>query len=182
MADRDLNQSGLRTRKFKGYIQFNDPADTSHWYRLEERQSLTVNFNYTLTHHYNDAGLKFLDPAGHNHTFATVIKLTSDMIDDATGTWGGTSGATAEGTSLSYWIEKLQRYEPVLMTFITTSEALSGPSDAPFQSGDGTEKIIKIKFTGQPNSFTFDMGTDASSTVSVNGTITDILHIKRQDP
>ena len=75
-------------------------------------------------------------------------------------------------------MQRLQRYEPVLMTFITTSEALSGPTVAP-EASQGDEKMIKIKFTGQPTSFAFDLGGDVAPTVGIQGSITDITHIKR---
>ena len=179
MANYDWNAPAFRTRKFKGYIQFSNPASTSDLYRLKERQSLSVTFSYNLTTHYDDAGMKFLDPAGLQHTFSTSIKLTSDMVDDATADWDSSSSVkTSEGSSLSYWIERLQRYEPVLMTFITTSEALSGPTVAP-EASQGDEKMIKIKFTGQPPSFAFDLGGDVAPTVGIQGSITDITHIKR---
>ena len=179
MANYDWNDPSFRTRRFKGYIQFSNPANTGDLYRLKERQNLAVTFSYNLTSHYDDAGMKFLDPNGNQHTFSTTIKMTSDMIDDASSDWdsSATSPKTAEGSSLSYWIERLQRYEPVLMTFITTSEALSGPSNTPLD--DASEKMIKMKFTGQPTTFAFDLGTDASSTVQIQGVVTDITHIKR---
>ena len=179
MANYDWNAPAFRTRKFKGFIQFSNPANTGDLYRLKERQSLSVTFSYNLTSHYDDAGMKFLDPAGHQHTFSTSIKLTSDMVDDATADWDSSSSVkTSEGSSLSYWIERLQRYEPVLMTFITTSEALSGPTVAP-EASQGDEKLIKMKFTGQPTSFAFDLGGDVAPTVGIQGSITDITHIKR---
>ena len=84
---------------------------------------------------------------------------------------GGTV-KSSEGTSITYWIEKLQRYEPVLMTFVTISEGLSGPS------GDTAEKFIKIKFSMQPNSFAFGMNNPAQ-TISISGIITDITNILR---
>ena len=106
MANYDWNAPAFRTRKFKGYIQFSNPANASDLYRLKERQSLSVTFSYNLTTHYDDAGMKFLDPAGHQHTFSSTIKLTSDMVDDATADWDSSSSVkTSEGSSLSYWIE-----------------------------------------------------------------------------
>ena len=181
MTDYDWNDPATRTRRYKGYIQFSNPATPANFYRLKERQSLTVTFTFNLTSHYDDAGMKFLDPNGHNHTFSTTIKLTADMIDDASSDWdsSATSPKTAEGTSISYWIERLHRYEPVLMTFVTTSEALIGPNHSTIGGDNESEKMIKMKFKGQPSGFTIDMGTDTTQSVQIQGTITDIVHIKR---
>ena len=179
MVSYDWNDPNFRTRRYKGYVQFNDPTNSSNWYRLKEKQSVGVTLAFSLGTHYDDAGLKFLDPMGHSHTFTTTIKLTADMIDDATADWdsSASSAKTSEGSSLSYWIEKMQRYEPVLMTFVSTSVALSGPTNAP-EASQSSEKYIKMKFKMQPTSFAFDLDSTAQS-VQVNGTITDIVHIKR---
>ena len=171
------NKPEYRTRRYKGYVQFQDPTNSSSWLRLKEKQTVSVSLNYSLNPHYNDAGLKFLDPAGHSHQFSTTIKLTTDMIDNNTGDWitGTTTTTNAVSTNqktLSYWIEKLQRYEPVIMTFVTTSEALSGPSGA---TGEST---IKLKFSCQPTNFTFGMDATAQD-VAISGQITDIKTISR---
>ena len=177
MVDYNINESPYRTRRYKGFVQFSDPSTPANFYRLKEKQSLSCAFTYTMTAHYNDAGLKFLDPAGHSHQFSTTIKLTTDMIDNNTGDWitGTTTTTNAVSTNqktLSYWIEKLQRYEPVIMTFVTTSEALSGPSGA---TGEST---IKLKFSCQPTNFTFGMDATAQD-VAISGQITDIKTISR---
>ena len=122
-----------------------------------------------------------MDPQGHSHSFSTTIKLTSDMIDDATADWdsSASSAKTSETSSLSYWIEKLQRYEPVLMTFVSTSVALSGPTNAP-QASQASEKYVKMKFKMQPTTFAFDLDSTSQS-VQISGTVADIVHIKRTD-
>ena len=179
MTSYDWNDPNFRTRRYKGYVQFNDPSSSSDWYRLKEKQSVSLSLSFSLSTHYDDAGMKFLDPQGHTHTFSTTIKLTSDMIDDATADWdsSASSAKTSETSSLSYWIEKLQRYEPVLMTFVSTSVALSGPTNAP-QASQASEKYVKMKFKMQPTTFAFDLDSTAQS-VQIQGTVTDIVHIKR---
>ena len=177
MVDYNINESAYRTRRYKGFVQFGDPSTPANFYRLKEKQSLSVALVYAMTAHYNDAGLKFLDPSGHSHQFSTTIKLTTDMIDNNTGDWitGTTTASSAVSTNqktLSYWIEKLQRYEPILMTFVTTSEALSGPSGA---TGEST---IKLRFSCQPTNFSFGMDATAQD-VAITGQITDIKTISR---
>ncbi len=78
----DFNLQGLRTRAFKGFVQFQDPDNASNFLRLKERQTMNVTFQFGRDPHYNDSGIKVLDPAGHQHSFTAVLKVTSDLIDD----------------------------------------------------------------------------------------------------
>jgi len=181
MGETDWNKPDYRTRLYKGYVQFQIP-DGTEFYRLKERQSLTLNFAFTHNQHFNDAGQKFIDPAGFSHTFTMDIKMTSDMIDDATGNWAdptsrAISGSviTSEKQTLSYWIEKLQRYDPIEIIFVATAEALSGPA------GTVTTKYLKTKIRAVPNAFggiAWDERNTVQS-VTISGNILDIIYLKR---
>ena len=43
MASQDFNLASLRSRKFKGFLQFQDPDNTSNYLRLKERQTMTLS-------------------------------------------------------------------------------------------------------------------------------------------
>ena len=181
MAEIDWNKPEYRTRLFKGYVQFQIP-DGTNFYRLKERQAVSVSFTFNHNAHWNDEGLKYIDPAGHSHSFSMTLKVTADMIDDATGNWQdptsrATSGSaiTSEKQTISYWIEKCQRFEPIEIIFVTTAEALAGPS------GEATEKYIKIKLRCVPNQFGPMQwtGTEVSQNVTVSGQVLDIIYLKR---
>jgi hypothetical protein len=171
------NQQSLRTRRFKGYLQFQETGNTSsnNYYRLKERQNLTVNFNFLRSEHYSDDGVKVLDPNGYRHTFSVTLKMTSDMFASAYGT-----GQSASNT-LSYWIYKsaangtnIADLNPVEIIFIATYEALSGPS------GFTTQKYIHWKFVLDPQTFSFSTNVNSGTDeVTISGEVISIQEIKR---
>lgn len=173
MVITDFNLQDIRTRAFKGFVQFQDPDNPSNFLRLKERQTMGVTFNFERVPHYNDSGIKALDPAGHTHSFTTVLKVTSDLIDDEYNKVN--PDATAEKTTLSYWILKNELYEPIQLIFVTTLEALGGPA------GSTDEKFLQFKYTLDPQTFgPITLGaTGGTSNITVTGEVIAIEEIKR---
>ena len=169
----DFNLQGLRTRAFKGFIQFQDPANPAIFLRLKERQSMNVTFNFAKEGHYDDAGTKVLDPAGHNHQFTMTLKLTSDLIDDEYNKV--TPDTTADKKTVSYWILKNDLYEPIQLVFVATLEAQSGPV------GDVAEKFLHLKFVLDPQVFgPVTLGASGgTSNITVSGEVISISEVKR---
>lgn len=164
MTNYDHNLQSLRTRTFKGFVQFQNGSD---WYRLKEKQSITINFNFIRENHYSDAGQKAVDPAGINHSFSMRLKVTSDLFDDV-------FSASSNTNTLSYWIYKNTIHEPVEIVFVATMEALSGPT------GSLTEKYIHIKFTLDPSQFgPITYGSGGTNEISVSGDVLSIAELKR---
>lgn len=171
------NQQSLRTRRFKGYLQFQETGNTGsdQYYRLKERQNLTVNFGFLRSEHYSDDGVKVLDPNGYRHTFSVTLKMTSDMFASAYG-----AGQTASNT-LSYWIYKsaangtnIDDLNPVELVFIATFEALAGPS------GSTTQKYIHWKFVLDPQTFSLGFNVNSGTDeVTIGGEVISIQEIKR---
>jgi len=162
----DFNLQGQRTRAFKGFVQFQDPDDAGIFLRLKERQVMNVTFNFSREPHYDDAGIKVLDPAGHNHSFTTTLKLTSDLIDDE---YNKTDpDTTAEQRTLSYWILKNELYEPIQVVFVTTLESRDG-------------QFIHFKYTLDPQTFgPITLGaTGGTSNITLSGEVIKIEEIKR---
>jgi len=172
MGSTDFNLQNLRARKFKGYLQLQDPDATTNYLRLKELQTFNIQMNFQREAHYDDQGQKTLDPTGYNHTFSCDIKTTADLFDDGF-TWNGfgESGNTApdDKSSISYWIYKNQIYEPVELIFITTMETL----------GSSSNKYLHMKFTCNVNQFTPVTRSGAISDTSISGEILRIESVKR---
>lgn len=155
----DFNLQSLRTRTFKGFVQFQIP-DGSTWYRLKERQAVTINFNFQREQHYSDAGVKALDPAGHNHTFSMRLKFTGDLFDD-------TFSASSNKETLSYWIYKNTVNEPIEVVFVATLEAIAG-----------TNKYTHLKFKLDPSSFgPITYGQGGTNEIGVSGEVISITSL-----
>ncbi len=162
----DFNLRNLRTRAFKGFIQFQDPEDSNVFLRLKERQTMQITFDFAKTPHYDDAGIKVLDPAGHTHSFTTTLKVTSDLIDDEYDKVN--PDATSDQRTLSYWILKNELFEPIQLIFITTLESRDG-------------KFLHFKYTLEPNTFgPITLGASGgTSDITVTGEIIRIEEIKK---
>ena len=177
MGSVDFNLQNLRSRKFKGYLQFQDPDATSNYLRLKELQNFDIGMNFNREAHYDDQGQKALDPAGYNHSFSCSIKTTADLFDTGF-TWagfGGSNTAPTDKSSLSYWIYKNQNFEPVELIFITTMETLG--TDTHATTGN---KYLHMKFTCDVNSFTpITRGGSALSETEISGEILKIEAVKR---
>ena len=139
MGSTDFNLQNLRARKFKGYLQLQDPdvSNGTSYLRLKELQTFEIGFSFNREAHYDDQGQKVLDPSGYQHTFRCAIKTSADMFDTGF-TWlgfgSGSNVAPTDKSSLSYWIYKNQNFEPVELIFITTMETLGTNTHA--TSGD----------------------------------------------
>lgn len=173
MAIIDFNLQSLRTRAFKGFIQFQDPSNPANYLRLKERQTASITFNWARDPHYDDAGIKVLDPAGHTHNFDMTLKLTSDLIDDEYNKV--TPDTTADKKTISYWILKNELYEPIQLIFVTTLEARSGPT------GEETEKFLHLKFVLDPTKFGPVILGASGGTVNipVSGEVISISEVRR---
>lgn len=166
----DFNLASLRARRFKGFLQFQDP-ESSTYYRLKERQNMSISFNWNKQEHYSDDGTKVFDANGFNHTFSITLKTTSDLFDTVYSTINLTDATTYDGKTLSYWIKKNQNYENVEIVFVTTMEA----------EGSNTDKYIHIKFTGDVQSITplsLPLGGATSETI-ISGQIKTITEVKK---
>lgn len=179
----DFNLQNLRTRTFKGFVQFQSPdGENDNYYRMKERQSARVDFRFDYQTHYSDSGQKALDPQGYSHSFTIDLKTTSDLFDD---TWltpsqidGGTKPADDDMAwqTLSYWIARGNANDPLQIVFVTTLQALGGPAG----SGNTTEKYIHMKFTLQPSVFgPITYGTGGSNNITISGDVVSIDYIKR---
>lgn len=159
MVITDFNLQSLRTRAFKGFVQFQDPANSNNYLRLKERQTVDVTFSFDREGHYNDAGIKVLDPAGHRHTFSTRLKVTSDLLDDQ-------YSASSDQKTLSYWIFQNEIYEPIQIIFVTTLEARDG-------------QFLHFKYTLDPQTFgPVTIGaTGGTSNIDVSGEVISIEEI-----
>ena len=164
MVITDFNLQDLRTRAFKGFVQFQDPDNASIFLRLKERQTMSVTFNFSREPHYDDAGIKVLDPSGHNHTFTTVLKVTSDLLDDQYDKNDPDTGA--DQRTLSYWILKNELFEPIQVIFVVTLEARDG-------------QFLHFKYTLEPQTFgPVTLGaTGGTSNITVAGEVIAIEEI-----
>ena len=172
MGSVDFNLSSLRARRFKGYLQMQDPQTPSNYLRLKERQTMNITLSFGRDSHYDDQGQKVLDPAGYTHQFSVDVKTTADMFDTGF-TWlgfGGSNTAPTDQSSISYWIYKNQIYEPVELIFITTMETVASA---------GTSKYLHLKFTCDVNAFTPITLAGATSDTSISGEILKIEAVKR---
>jgi len=164
MVITDFNLQDLRTRAFKGFVQFQDPDNASNFLRLKERQTMSVTFNFSREPHYDDAGIKVLDPSGHNHSFTTVLKVTSDLLDT---TYNKSDpDATSGKETLSYWILKNELFEPIQIIFVVTLEARDG-------------QFLHFKYTLEPQTFgPITLGaTGGTSNITVAGEVIAIEEI-----
>lgn len=179
MVITDFNLQSLRTRSFRGFVQFQNPDDPSEFFRMKEKQTIRLIFKFDREGHYSDQGLKVLDPTGHAHSFDMNLKVTSDLIDDqyeSTPPFGtGTDPDTgAEKQTLSYWILKNEIYEPIQIIFVVTLEARSGPA------GDTSEKFLHFKFTLDPTTFgPISLPSGGTSDIAVSGEVISIEEIIR---
>ncbi len=166
MVINDFNLQGIRTRAFKGFVQFQNPDNASEFLRLKERQTMNVTFNFNREPHYDDAGIKVLDPAGHNHSFTTTLKVTSDLIDDQYDKTDPDTGSDQK--TLSYWILKNELYEPIQVIFVVTLEARDG-------------QFLHFKYTLDPTTFgPVTLGaTGGTSNITVAGEVIAIEEIIR---
>ena len=164
MVITDFNLQDLRTRAFKGFVQFQDPDNASIFLRLKERQTMSVTFNFSREPHYDDAGIKVLDPSGHNHTFTTVLKVTSDLLDDQYDKNDPDTGADQK--TLSFWILKNELFEPIQVIFVVTLEARDG-------------QFLHFKYTLEPQTFgPITLGaTGGTSNITVAGEVIAIEEI-----
>jgi len=161
MVITDFNLQNLRTRAFKGFVQFQDPDNASNFLRLKERQTMNLTFSFSREPHYNDSGIKVLDPTGHNHTFDTTLKVTSDLLDT-------TYDASSDTKTLSHWIFQNEIYEPIQLIFVTTLEAR-----------EGTNKFLHFKYTLDPQVFgAITLGASGgTSNIPVSGEVISIEEI-----
>ena len=155
----DFNLQNLRTRAFKGFVQFQNPDNASEFLRLRERQTMNVTFSFDRVPHYNDAGIKVLDPSGHGHTFTTTLKVTSDLLDTQYDT-------NSDQKTLSYWIFKNEIYDPIEIIFVTTLESRDGD-------------FLHFKYTLDPQTFgPVTLGpSGGTSDISVSGEVISIEEI-----
>ena len=143
VAPTDFNEVAKRGTTFKGFVQFQDPAGAV-WFRLKERQNLSLTFKFNRAPHYDDAGLLALDPAGINHSFSMTLKVTSDLFDTVYDT---TSPITGDEKTISYWIAKNAVHEPLDVIFVTSMQMLEDPA------GGQTTPFINMKFVLSPDTF-----------------------------
>jgi len=172
MGSSDINLSSLRARKYKGYLQMQDPESTSNYLRLKERQTMSISFNFQREGHYDDQGQKINDPTGYSHSFSCSIKTTPDMFDTGfryDGAGDTDNVAPTDKSTISYWIYKNQIYEPVELIFITTHETL----------GTGANKYLHLKFTCDVNAITPVTLSGATSETTISGEILRVEAVKR---
>lgn len=164
----DFNTVANRTRTFEGFLQFQDPGVGTSYFRLKERQSMNITFNFNREGHYSDDGIKVLDPAGHSHSFSTTLKQTVDLYDTVF------SNSSTENT-LSYWIYKsaaagtnIGDQQPVEAVFVSTQRVQGG--------GD----YIHWKFTLSPQTFTTGLGASGGTDeITINGEVISIESVVR---
>ena len=172
MASADFNLASLRSRKFKGFLQFQDPDNTSNYLRLKERQTMDLRLTFNRDAHYDDQGQKVLDPSGYSHSFSCTVKTTADMFDSGfryDGAGDTDNVAPTDKSTISYWIYKNQIYEPVELIFITTHETL----------GTGANKYLHLKFTCDVNAITPVTLSGATSETTISGEILRVEAVKR---
>ena len=173
----DFNEQGKRTRTFNGFVQFQSPSSgNALYYRLKERQGVSITFNFLREQHYSDAGAKAVDPAGIAHTFNMRLKVTADLFDD---TWQNTEPSTSDQAwqTLSYWIARSDNNDPIQVVFVATMEALEGVL---VTSGASQDKWVHMKFVLDPNTFgPITYGVGGTNEITVSGDVLSIESIKR---
>lgn len=173
-APTPLNIDTLRGLAFQGFVQFQipsatiPPTGTGTWYRLKERQNMSLKWQFNRAEHYSDDGSKFVDPSGTSHSFNMTIKLTSDMVDSV-------FSESSDKETLSYWIYRNTINQPIQIIFVTTFGMTAGTS-VPYD----TEDTVNLKFVLDPNSFTFGQsGSGGSPEVTVSGTVLSVTNALR---
>ena len=163
----DINLQSQRTSTYKGFLEF---KDGSNYYRLKERQNASLGFTFSYSSHYSDSGFKTLDPTGYDHSFSCTIKVTADMMDVEQSSSGD---APTNTKTISYWIYKASKFEPVDIIFVAKQVAI-GSSD--------TKPNIWYKFKVRLTSFgTGYSSTGGSQDWDLNGIITEINAIERNN-
>ncbi len=128
---------------------------------------MTFRMQFNRAEHYDDAGLKTVDPAGHSHSFSMDIKLTSDMLDNV-------FSESSDKKTLSYWIYRNTINQPIQVIFVTSFALLSGPA------GFTTEKNVNLKFVLDPSTFSTGLGaTGGAPSLTVGGTVVSITNALR---
>jgi hypothetical protein len=179
VAPTNFNLQNLHGRMFEGFVQFQQPnADQSPseippvegattWFRMKERQTMTFKMQFDRATHYDDAGLKALDPAGHSHSFSMDLKLTSDLFDNV-------FSESSDKQTLSYWIYRNTTNQPIEIIFVTSFTMLEGPA------GSTTENDINLKFVLDPSTFSTGLGpTGGAPSINVSGVVTSITDALR---
>jgi len=174
VAPTNFNLQTLRGRTFEGFVQFQipttaiPPSGVGTWYRMKERQTMNFNMKFNRAEHYDDAGLKAVDPAGHSHSFQMVIKVTSDLFDNEF-----TDNSEKQG--LGWWIYRNTVNQPIQVIFVTSMQMLDGPS------GDTSNDVINLKFVLDPSSFAPSFGESGGSpSITVSGTVVSITSVLRE--
>jgi len=172
----DINEQYARTSTFKGFVQFQDPGSGTDYYRLKERQQFSVTFTFSYDPHYADSGTKAYDPTGYDHSFDCTLKLTSDMIDDTNSVGSPAVNTPTDEKTISYWIYKASKQDPIDIVFVAKMVALSGPTTGSQEA----EKNIWFKFKARLTSFTTGYSSSGGSQDwQLRGIITDINSIER---
>ncbi len=175
----NFNLQNLHGRSFEGFVQFQQPnADQSPseippveggttWFRMKERQNMTFSMVFNRAEHYDDAGLKAVDPAGFSHSFSMTLKLTADIFDNQ-------FNESSDKQTLSYWIYRNKINQPIQVIFVTSFQMLAGPS------GDLTNDVINLKFVLDPNTFSTGLGASGGAPdLTVSGTVVSITTAER---
>lgn len=164
VAPTSFNLQNLRGRTFEGFVQFQIPTTTipptgvGAWFRMKERQTMQFKMQWNRAEHYDDAGLKAVDPAGHSHTFTMTLKTTTDMFD-------ATFGESADNKTLTYWIYRNSINAPIQVIFVTSLITLDPNSN----------DTINLKFVLDPTTFSTGLGASGGSPdITVSGTVISI--------
>lgn len=159
----NINVDTLRGRAFRGFVQFQDPTGGGAlWYRMKERQTMQLRFQFDHTKHYTDDGTLVVDSAGISHTFSMTFKLTGDLFDQEED-WNSTP--PNDEKSLSYWIYQNSIQSPVEIIFVTTFEMVGG-------------RFVNMKFTLDPTTFQTSLsGTGGSPEMTVSGIVLSITEV-----
>lgn len=171
----NINESDKRTRNYRGFVQFQEPDTPTNIFRIKTRQSMAVTYRYLRETGYDDAGEKFIDWAGKDHSFTLTIKVSSDLFDDGSTDWSTTP--PTEKDTLSYWIYQNEVVKtPLAITFVATAEAYEGPD------GDLNDKFVRQQFSLVPHTFgpmTWNRNAGTNE-ITINGEILTINYIARE--
>ena len=169
----DFNLQSLHGRSFEGFVQFQipttaiPPSGVGVWFRMKERQTMSFKMQFLRVEHYDDAGLKAIDPAGHAHSFTMDLKLTADLFDNE-------FSETSDKKTLSYWIYRNTINQPIQVIFVTSFQMLDGPT------GDESNDVINLKFVLDPSTFSTGLGASGGApNLTVSGTVVSITSAER---